>query len=82
MVGLTQAFLIAGANSLSVSLWQVSDVSTMKFMTGVYTLVEEKGLSYSQAISEMKRVFLKDDIYKNPFYWAPFVLYGDYEAGL
>ncbi|MBI9097547.1 MAG: tetratricopeptide repeat protein [Spirochaetaceae bacterium] len=82
VVGLTQAFLIAGANALSVSLWQVSDESTMTFMTGVYTLVEENGLSYAQAISEMKRVFLKDDKYNNPFHWAPFVLYGDYEAGL
>ncbi len=82
VVGLTQAFLIAGANALSVSLWQVSDESTMKFMTGVYSLVEEQGLSYSGAISEMKRIFLKDNKYKSPFYWAPFVLYGNYEAGL
>lgn len=82
VVGLTQAFLVAGANALSVSLWQVSDESTMKFMTGVYSLVEEEGLSYSQAISEMKRVFLKDDLYKNPFYWAPFVHYGENEEHL
>jgi len=82
VVGLTQAFLIAGANALSVSLWQVSDESTKKFMTGMYSLVEEEGLSYAQAISEMKRIFLKDDLYKNPFFWAPFIHYGDYEAGL
>ncbi len=82
VVGLTQAFLVAGANALSVSLWQVSDESTMEFMTGVYSLVEEVGLSYAQAMSEMKRVFLNDDLYKNPFYWAPFVHYGDNEAGL
>ncbi|MES0489881.1 MAG: CHAT domain-containing protein [Leptospirales bacterium] len=76
VVGLTQAFLIAGANSLSVSLWQVSDNSTMKFMSGLYNLVWNENLSYSQAISKMKRKFIKDEALNHPFYWAPFVFYG------
>ena len=80
VVGLTQSFLIAGANGLSVSLWQVSDESTMKFMTGVYRLVQEKGMGYDRAITEMKRAFLKgsnNESYASPFYWAPFVYYGE-----
>ncbi len=43
VVGLTQAFLLAGANGLSVSLWQVADDSTAQFMVAVYTLVEDEG---------------------------------------
>ena len=62
VVGLTQSFLIAGANGLSVSLWQVSDESTMKFMIGVYKLVQEKGISYDRAITEMKRAFISGAI--------------------
>ncbi|MDP8226552.1 MAG: CHAT domain-containing protein, partial [Candidatus Celaenobacter polaris] len=58
VVGLTQSFLIAGANGLSVSLWQVADESTMKFMIGVYKLVQDKGMSYDRAITEMKRAFI------------------------
>ena len=58
VVGLIQSFLIAGANALSVSLWQVEDESTMKFMIGVYNLVKEKGISYARAITEMKRAFI------------------------
>ena len=79
VVGLTQSFLIAGANGLSVSLWQVEDVSTSKFMTGLYELTEGKGMSYSAGVTEMKRRFIKGDFgdsYKAPFYWAPFVYYG------
>ena len=71
--------MIAGANGLSVSLWQVEDVSTSKFMTGLYELTEKKGMSYSGAVTEMKRRFIRGDFgdsYKAPFYWAPFVYYG------
>jgi CHAT domain-containing protein len=80
IVGLTQSFIIAGANGLSVSLWQVSDESTMEFMTGLYRLVKKKGMSYSRAMTEMKRKFLRGDAgygeYRTPFHWAPFVYYG------
>jgi tetratricopeptide (TPR) repeat protein len=82
VVGLTQSFLIAGANGLSVSLWQVADESTMQFMIGMYSLVQEQGYSYDRAITEMKRRFIsgknhdgKD--YSKPFFWAPFVYYGE-----
>ena len=82
VVGLTQSFLIAGANGLSVSLWQVADESTMQFMIGMYKLVEEEGYSYDRAITEMKRRFINqtntDGLdYSKPFYWAPFVYYGE-----
>jgi CHAT domain-containing protein len=67
VVGLTQSFLIAGANGLSVSLWQVDDQSTMMFMVGVYQLVNEKGMSYSQAINKMKRAFIKGQVSMDTF---------------
>lgn len=80
VVGLTQAFLLAGANGLSVSLWQVSDQSTMRFMVGVYRLVKEQGLPYHRAIAEVKRRFISGAIagenWHNPYFWAPFVYYG------
>jgi CHAT domain-containing protein/Tfp pilus assembly protein PilF len=81
LVGLTQSFLLAGANGLSVSLWQVSDASTMEFMTGLYKLVQEKVISYDMAVTEMKRIFIRrqnqgGNDYRRPFFWAPFVYYG------
>ncbi len=59
VVGLTQSFLIAGANGLSVSLWQVADKSTVKFMTGVYQLVDKKDITYDKAITMVKRAFIE-----------------------
>ncbi len=76
VVGLTQSFLIAGANGVSTSLWQVADESTAEFMAGVYRLTGEKKLSYFEAINEMKRIFIKGAKFADPFYWAAFVYYG------
>lgn len=75
IVGLSQAFLIAGARGISVSLWQVADESTKEFMVGMYRLVREEELSYSEAMRKMKLKFINGK-YCNPFYWAPFVYYG------
>jgi len=72
VVGLSQAFLVAGSISMSVSLWQVSDESTKEFMTGLYLLVKKEGLSFSEAMSKMKRNFIKNNKWKQPFYWARF----------
>lgn len=67
VVGLTYAFLLAGANGLSVSLWNVEDESTAKFMTGLYKLVKEKGITFSQGISEMKRSFIRGQVSTDTF---------------
>jgi CHAT domain-containing protein/Tfp pilus assembly protein PilF len=79
VVGLNQSFLIAGANGLSVSLWSVDDNSTAKFMESFYKMVSNKNICYKKAISQIKRRFIKGDfgqVYKVPYYWAPFVYYG------
>ncbi len=82
IVGLSQAFLVAGAKTLSVSLWQVSDESTMKFMTGLYRMMEEEKIGFAHAMAKMKRKFIQDKRYRQPFYWAPFIFYGDSRTGL
>ena len=74
VVGLTQSFLLAGAKNVAVSLWSVSDEATKEFMIRFYGKVKQ-GKSYSAALSEVKREFLKGNFDK-PYFWAPFVLYG------
>jgi len=79
VVGLTQSFLIAGANGLSVSLWQVADESTSHFMVALYEFAAKQGLGYDKAMTAIKRRFIKGDFgetYRRPYYWAPFVYYG------
>ena len=81
VVGLTQSFLIAGANGLSVSLWQVADLSTSTFMVNMYRIVEKKKVGFDAALNEIKRKFIRGDFgddYRAPYYWAPFVYYGQF----
>ncbi len=77
MVGLIHAFLVAGANSVCASLWSVSDESTSEFMIGLYSKAAKEGMSYSEAINEMKREFIASGEYSLPYYWAPFQYYGN-----
>jgi len=79
VVGLTQSFLIAGANGLSVSLWSVADNSTSVFMVEMYKNVLNNNMTYYEAMAEVKRNFINgkyNKAWKNPFFWAPFVYYG------
>jgi len=79
VVGLTQSFLVAGANGLCVSLWQVADESTRRFMVEMYRMVAKEEKSYAQSIAETKRKFIRGDFgdeYRDPYHWAPFVYYG------
>ena len=40
----------------------MSDDSTAQFMAGLYQLVENRGITYSQAINEMKRAFVRRQV--------------------
>lgn len=77
--GLTRSFLEAGANGMSVSLWAISDSATMIFMAGLYNLAARDGVSYADAMTDMKRRFIAGefgDENRHPNFWAPFAYYG------
>jgi len=75
LVGLSWAFLRAGAHNVIASLWEVSDASTPQLMDELY-----KGLSAGQdpasALRKAKLTLLHSDtVFRKPFYWAQFQLY-------
>lgn len=75
LVGLSWAFLRAGAHNVIGALWEVSDMSTPQFMDTLYGGLS-RGEDPATALRAAKLSFLHSDgVYKKPFYWAPFQLY-------
>ena len=75
LVGLSWAFLRAGAHSVIGALWEVSDVSTPQLMDEIYRQLE-KGQTPDAALRNAKLAMLRSTTsYRKPFYWAPFQLY-------
>ena len=75
VMSLGRAFMAAGAESVTVSLWQVSDNSTQILMEQYYKNILE-GKSKSEALAAA-RTYLFRNGFSDPFFWAPFVLIGD-----
>jgi hypothetical protein len=72
--GLQRAFQTAGAKSVLMSLWKVSDQATQELMTGFYN--EWFKLKNSrQAFRQAQLNLLKK--YPEPYYWGAFVLVGE-----
>lgn len=75
LVGLSWAFLRAGAHGVIAALWEVNDNSTPELMNDLYDQVS-KGVAPDAALRHAKLSLLHSaTIYKKPFYWAPFEMY-------
>lgn len=79
LIGLTRAFLYAGAESLIVSLWSVRADSTLEFMERFYKNMKGKNMSKAEALQQTQIEFIHDEKYSNPYLWAPFVLIGNWK---
>jgi tetratricopeptide (TPR) repeat protein len=72
--GLMRGFLYAGAPSLVVSLWAVSDRSTAELMGQMYSGI--RGGDTKRSALRNAQLAIKD-AYGHPYYWAPFILMGN-----
>jgi CHAT domain-containing protein len=74
LVGLSWAFLRAGAHNVIAALWEATDASTELLMDKFYDELD-KGASPDAALHAAKLSLLHRSGFHNPFYWAPFQLY-------
>lgn len=78
IIGITRGFEYAGVPKVIVSLWNINDEATSSLMSIFYKkyLVENK--SVSKSLREAQLEIMKSNKWKDPYYWAPFVLQGDW----
>jgi CHAT domain-containing protein len=78
VVGMSWAFLVAGARSVLVSQWRVNSASTAQLMKNFYQALAQEddpnSRNKSLALREASLGLLKDRRHRHPFYWAGFVL--------
>jgi CHAT domain-containing protein len=80
VIGLTRAFMYAGAPTVGVSLWSVADKSTADLMTDFYKrLLAANPQPPASAMRDAQLAMINGKQYSAPFYWAPFVLVGEWK---
>ena len=80
LLGLSRAFLFAGSDSVILSMWQVNDDSTARLFIDMYRNL--KSGSKAEALREAQLSLLKNPGTGHPYYWAPFVLMGNWRVRL
>lgn len=67
-----------GAKSVIATLWGISDQSTPKLMKEFYRQWATKNMTKSEALRNAQLSLLESGRFSHPFYWSPFVLYGNW----
>jgi CHAT domain-containing protein len=78
VVGLSQAFLVAGATQVMMSLWPIDDLATSHLMQEFYREYLSMGLSPAAALRGAEGVLSRNPFRKAPFYWGGFEIQGDW----
>jgi len=80
LIGLTRGFMYAGAPRVVASLWKVDDEATAELMKRFYQfMLGEEQLPAAAALREAQISIMNEKRWQSPYYWAAFVLQGDWK---
>ena len=74
LIGLTRAFMYAGAPHVIATLWPISDESTATLMDAFYAYLGKVPVSEALRLAQVSA----RGRYPHPFYWAAFSVFGHY----
>ncbi|MDY6939823.1 MAG: CHAT domain-containing protein, partial [Cyanobacteriota bacterium] len=78
-LGLAGLAVRSGVRSTLTALWSVNDLSTAELMIEFYRqLAQNPELSKAGALRQAQLMMLSGAEYNHPYYWAPFVLMGNW----
>ena len=78
LIGLTRGFMYAGVPRVVASLWRVPDVATAELMKRFYDGMLREGLRPAAALRKAQAAMAKEKRWSAPYYWAGFVLQGEW----
>jgi CHAT domain-containing protein len=79
LVGLTRGFMYAGAPRVVAGLWKVDDAATAELMKRFYRGMFARGLRPAAALREAQVEMWKQRRWRQPYYWAAFVIQGEWK---
>ena len=77
-LGLAGIAVRSGARSTLATLWQVNDEGTSLLMSDFYQQLSDSSLTKAEILKEVQTNLLEDPKYQHPYFWAPFVLIGNW----
>ncbi len=77
-LGLAGVAIQAGARSTVASLWALNDASTAELMGQFYQELTKPNITKAQALRNAQLTLLKQEEYSIPYFWAPYVLIGNW----
>lgn len=78
LTGMTRAWMYAGAPRVVASLWRVDDAATAALMRHFYQALIRDRRPAAAALAEARRAVARMPAWRDPYYWAGFVLQGDW----
>jgi len=75
---MSRGLIYAGTPSILATLWSVEDKSTSMLMKSFYENWLQKGMSKPAALRQAQLSLKSIPEYSHPYYWAPFVMIGDW----
>jgi len=78
--GLARAFFYAGARSVLVSHWEVSDRATTELISDTFAALDKPGADVgdrARALQTGMRAVRANRLWRHPAFWAPFTLVGE-----
>ncbi|MEQ8467825.1 CHAT domain-containing protein [Coleofasciculus sp. E1-EBD-02] len=77
-LGIAGVAVRSGARSTLATLWSVDDQSTAMLMVKFYQELAQANVTKAEALRQAQLALLQQSRFRHPFYWAPFVLLGNW----
>ncbi len=77
-LGLAGVAIKAGSRSVLATLWSVSDQAASELVLEFYQGLKGPGVSKAEALQTAQVKLLDDPRYHHPYYWAPFLMIGNW----